>query len=82
MGYVYGAQAIKISRYIYIYEEQHLEPKRMRLVYPYVDKPANMVLIEAVKGGNSQLKVEEPLIVYNKDGSYTAELLDMYGMKE
>ncbi len=28
----------------------------MRLVYPYVDKPANMVLIEAVKGG---LKVEE-----------------------
>ena len=40
------------------------------------------LLIEAVKGGNSQLKVEEPLIVYNKDGSYTAELLDMYGMKE
>ena len=63
-------------------KNNHLEPKRMRLVYPYVDKPANMVLIEAVKGGNSQLKVEEPLIVYNKDGSYTAELLDMYGMKE
>lgn len=63
-------------------KNNHLEPKRMRLVYPYVDKPANMVLIEAVKGGNSQLKVEKPLIVYNKDGSYTAELLDMYGMKE
>lgn len=63
-------------------KNNHLEPKRMRLVYPYVDKPANMVLIEAVKGGNSQLKVEEPLIVYNKDESYTAELLDMYGMKE
>ena len=62
--------------------EYRIEPKRMCLVYPYVDKPANMVLIEAVKGGNSQLKVEEPLIVYNKDGSYTAELLDMYGMKE
>ena len=42
----------------------HLEPKRMRLVYPYVNKAANMVLIEAVKGGNSQLIVEEPLIVY------------------
>lgn len=61
-------------------KNNHLEPKRIRLVYPYVSKPANMVLIEAVKGGNSQLKVEEPLIVYNEDGSYTEELLKMYGM--
>ena len=38
----------------------------MRLVYPYVNKAANMVLIEAVKGGNSQLIVEEPLIVYKR----------------
>ena len=56
----------------------HLEPKRMRLVYPYVNKAANMVLIEAVKGGNSQLIVEEPLIVYKTDGTYTDALLKMY----
>ena len=56
----------------------HLEPKRMRLVYPYVNKAANMVLIEAVKGGNSQLIVEEPLIVYKEDGNYTDALLKMY----
>lgn len=54
----------------------------MRMVYPHADKPANMVLIEAVKGGRSQLKVEKPLIVYNADGSYTGELLEMYGMQE
>lgn len=58
--------------------EYHLEPKRMRLVYPYINKPANMVLIEAVKCGKSQLIVEEPLIVYNSDGSYTKELEAMY----
>ena len=56
----------------------NLEPKRMRLVYPYVNKAANMVLIEAVKGGNSQLIVEEPLIVYKTDGIYTDALLKMY----
>ena len=56
----------------------HLEPKRMRLVYPYVNKAANMVLIEAVKGGNSQLIVEEPLIVYKEDRNYTDALLKMY----
>lgn len=56
----------------------HLEPKRIRLVYPHKDKEANMVLIEAVKGGNSQLIVEKPLVVYNEDGTYTEELLKMY----
>ncbi|MDO5383125.1 MAG: tRNA1(Val) (adenine(37)-N6)-methyltransferase [Eubacteriales bacterium] len=59
-------------------KKYHLEPKRMRMVYPYINKKANMVLIEGVKCGNSQLTVEEPLIVYNSDGSYTQELLEMY----
>lgn len=60
-------------------QKYKLEPKRMRLVHPYMDANANMVLIEAVKCGNSQLTVEPPLVVYNKDGSYTKELLEMYG---
>ena len=41
-----------------------LEPKRMKLVHPFVDKEANMVLIEAVRGGRSMMKVEAPIIVY------------------
>ena len=56
-----------------------LEPKRMRLVYPFVDKEPNMVLIEALKGGNSRLKVEKPLIVYESPGKYTSEIYDVYG---
>ncbi len=56
-----------------------LEPKRMQLVYPYVDKEPNMVLIEGNRGGKSRIKVEKPLIVYKKDGSYTEEIYDIYG---
>lgn len=56
-----------------------LEPKRMRLVHPYKDKEANMVLIEALKGGKSMIKVEEPLIVYKDVNVYTEELLELYG---
>ena len=56
-----------------------LEPKRMRLVQPYIDKPANMVLIEAVKGAGREMKNEPTLIVYNSDGSYTDEILKIYG---
>lgn len=55
-----------------------LEPKTMRLVYPYVDKEPNMVLIEAIKGGKSRLKVERPLIVYKEPKVYTDEIIDMY----
>ena len=56
----------------------HLEPKRMRLVYPYVDKEPNIVLIEGLKGGNSRITVEPPLIVYEAPGIYTEELKRMY----
>lgn len=55
------------------------EPKRMKFVHSKVhDKPA-MLLIEAVKGGGEFLKIEEPIYVYNDDGSYSNEILAMYG---
>lgn len=56
----------------------HLEPKRMRLVHPYVDKEPNMVLIEASRGGKSRITVEKPLIVYKEPGVYTDEIYDIY----
>ena len=56
-----------------------LEPKRMRLVYPYVDREPNMVLIEALKGGNSRIQIEPPLVVYEKPGVYTKTILEIYG---
>jgi tRNA1Val (adenine37-N6)-methyltransferase len=56
-----------------------LEPKRMKLVYPYVDKEPNMVLIEAIKGAKSMVKVEAPLIVYKEPNVYTDEIYEIYG---
>lgn len=56
-----------------------LEPKRMKLVHPFVDKEANMVLIESVRGGKSMIKVEAPVIVYKEPGVYTDEIYTIYG---
>lgn len=56
-----------------------IEPKRMKLVYPYIDKEPNMVLIEGLRGGKSRLTVEKPLIVYKEQGVYTDEIYDIYG---
>ena len=59
--------------------EYKIEPKRMQLVYPFVDKEPNMVLIEGLRGGKSRLTVEKPLIVYKEQGVYTDEIYDIYG---
>ena len=59
--------------------EYKIEPKRMCLVYPFVDKEPNMVMIEAVRGGKSMIKIEEPLIVYKEPGVYMPEIYDIYG---
>ena len=56
-----------------------LETKRIKPVYPMADKEANMVLIEAVRGGKPLLKMEKPLIVYKEEGVYTDEIYDIYG---
>jgi Predicted O-methyltransferase len=56
-----------------------IEPKRMKLVHPYIDREPNMVLIEGLRGGKPRLKVEKPLIVYKEEGKYTDEIYEIYG---
>ena len=58
-----------------------IEPKRMRMVHPFVDKEPNMVLIEGMRGANSRMRIEPPLIVYKEQGVYSEELLSEYAMK-
>lgn len=58
-----------------------IEPKRMRMVHPFIDREPNMVLIEGVRDANSRMTVERPLIVYKEVGIYSDELLGEYGLK-
>ena len=56
-----------------------LEPKRMRLVYPYADQEPNMMLIEGCRGGRPRMTVEKPLIIFREPNVYTDEVRDTYG---
>ena len=58
-----------------------IEPKQIKFVCPNVDKAPNLVLIKGVKNGGVFLKMEKNLYVYNKDGSYTDEILEIYNKK-
>ncbi len=64
---------------ISVMRQYRLEPKRMKLVHPFVDREANMVLIESVRGGKPMVKVEAPIIVYKEPGVYTDEIYEIYG---
>lgn len=58
-----------------------LEPKRIRLVHPYIGKAPNLLLIEGVLGGRPYLKWMPPLYVYDSKGNYTDEICRIYGRK-
>ena len=73
---VYPAQ--QMLSIMKVLQEYHMEPKRFQLVYPYIHKPANLVLIEAVKDARPTLQPMKPLIIYNPDGSLTNELKSVY----
>jgi tRNA1(Val) A37 N6-methylase TrmN6 len=58
---------------------RNLEPKRIRFVHSFQDKPASLILLEAVKSGGTGLEVLPPLIVHGPGGEYSKELIDIYG---
>ncbi|MDO5337575.1 MAG: tRNA1(Val) (adenine(37)-N6)-methyltransferase [Eubacteriales bacterium] len=70
----------RLAEIMCVLVKYRLEPKRMQLVYPYIDREPNMVLLEARKGGNSRIQVERPLIVYESPGVYTRDVLERYHM--
>ncbi len=69
----------RLADIIVLLRQYRLEPKRMKLVHPFVDKEPNMVLLEASRGGKTRITVEKPLIVYQEPGVYTDEIYDIYG---
>ena len=55
-----------------------IEPKRIRLIQPKADKGANLVLIEAMRGGKPGVIWEPTLVLQDANGQYTDELKSIY----
>lgn len=69
----------RLIEIISVMRQYRLEPKRMKFVHPFIDREANMVLIEGVRGGKPMVKLEAPIIVYKEPGVYTDEIYEIYG---
>ena len=69
----------RLAEIMVLLHQYKLEPKRMQMVHPFIDKEPNMVLIEANRGGKPRMSVEKPLIIYKEPGVYMPEIYDIYG---
>ena len=69
----------RLSEIFVSMQNHNLAPKRMRMVYPKLDKAPTMVLIEAMARGGMDLRVEKPLILRNADDTETEEVRVIYG---
>lgn len=63
---------------IELMRKNNIEPKRLRFVYPKINKDAKIILIEGVKNGNASLKVESPLYIHDINGEYSKEIKDFF----
>lgn len=71
-------RATRLIDIITLMRKYNVEPKRMRLVHPRRDAEPNMVLIEGIKGGKPELRIQPPLIVYEQGEEYCEELYEIY----
>lgn len=60
------------------FRKNKIEPKELRVVYSHEGEEATLILIKGVKGAKKFLKIDKPLYIYNKDGSYTEEIKKIY----
>ncbi|WP_191016202.1 tRNA1(Val) (adenine(37)-N6)-methyltransferase [Treponema zioleckii] len=58
---------------------EKMEPKRMRFVQSFSDSEPSMVLIEARKFAKADLKIEKPVVIYERKGVYSKEIESIYG---
>ncbi len=63
---------------IWLMRSYKIEPKYIRFVHPSPYKKANLLLIKGTRGGNPQLKMMDPLYVYDEKGNFSKEIDEIY----
>jgi tRNA1Val (adenine37-N6)-methyltransferase len=71
-------RADRLADIIYEMRRTGIEPKNIKMIYPGVKKPANLVLLRGIKNGKAELKHEPPLIIYDENGKYTEDIEMIY----
>lgn len=69
----------RLPEILQLFEASSLTPKSIRMVHPFVDQPANVMILIAKKGvKKGSFEVHPPVITHEKDGQYTAQINAIY----
>jgi len=58
-----------------------IEPKILRMVYSNINKEPKLILVKAVKNAKPFLNIEKNLYIYDDNGNYTDDILEIYNKK-
>ena len=59
-----------------------IEPKFIRTIHSQIDAAAKLIMVVGIKGARSGTKIGPPLIIYDADGQYSAEIQKMFGPED
>jgi len=69
----------RLNDMLLLCEKTKLVAKSIRFVHPFIDEPANVVILTAKKGAKpGSLEVLAPVITHLADGTYTPQINAMY----
>ena len=69
---------IRLQETLHELKMREFFPSRVRFIHGNKNSEAKIFLVEAIKQKKSDLIVDSPLYVYNKDGSYSKEMKEIY----
>lgn len=72
----------RLNEIIILMNKYNISPKRIQFIYPKDNANANTLLIQGTKNGNNALKVEQPLIIHNKNGNYKNEINKIFNNRK
>lgn len=72
-------RAARLNEIADVFSRHGLSLSRVRMVHPYADRPANLVLVEAKSDQGGEMRVLPPLIIYSGFNRYNDEIRQYYG---
>ncbi len=67
----------RLTEIIETLKKYKLEPKELTFIHSFLERPSQNFILCAVKNGKEGLTVNKPLIVYEREGVYTKEVLTL-----
>ena len=64
----------RLGDIICLMKQYKMSPRRLCMVHPKASQEANLVLIEGIRGGNTQIRVEAPLVLFDEDGQESRQI--------